>query len=127
MHSLLKTFSRLFINFCDDKEDCKLHTWLNSLNADQAERLQVILFEILSPKKAQSLCQLILSHLSEPVAKQLICKAMDFFADMGMGSLIYDDNGNISGLHVDEAQKTKLLAFHSAMKALVETEEQEDD
>ena len=51
---------------------------------------------------------------------------MNFFADMGMG-FTYDDNGNISGLHVDEAQKTKLLAFHSAMKALVKTEEQEND
>ena len=88
-----------------------------SLNAIQARDLMNEIFcHVTNRDDAMKFFDAFLPMLREHVAKDLIRESMRHFADCGLGSLVYDKNGNIDGIHITPEQEERINAYLEAKK-----------
>ena len=98
-------------------DEMKLFDFIQSLNSKQARDLMSDVCSYChNPQDAETFCKELTKWLREDVVIELIREDLKDFADMGFGTLSFDNDGNIDAIHIDNVQGKRLLAFQKFLK-----------
>lgn len=118
---MTKTMKR-FLKICTliktgKADEMKLYDFYQSLDAVQArELINDVDRHIHNKNEVYNFLDTLFPLLREDVAKEIIRECMRKCADMGFGSLVYDENGNDYAIHIEPEQAERIDAYLNAQK-----------
>ena len=114
MTDLLSRFLKITKRIKSSGNMDELFKFLQSLDATQARDLMNDIYShSVSVDEAIKVCDVILTMLRKPVAKDVIRETMQFAADMGFGTLEYDKDGNIDAINIKPEQGERMNTYYN--------------